>query len=84
MAAFHHSNFIVINSFSAKLDMNWPSILMNQNFSDPDLFNDIFTALNKRNYSLQGRCITILITCEKLSAFEEKILLSIWHIKKTW
>ena len=43
---------------------------------------DIFTALNQLNRSLQGREISILVACEKLSAFKEKLLLWIRHIKK--
>ena len=36
---------------------------------------DVVTALNELNRSLQGRGISILVACEKLSAFKEKLLL---------
>ena len=43
---------------------------------------DVFTALNELNHSLQGRGISILVACEKLSAFKEKLLLRIRRIQK--
>ena len=45
---------------------------------------DVFTALNELNRSLQGRVISILVACEKLTAFKEKLLLWIRRIKKSW
>ena len=43
---------------------------------------DVFTALNELNRSLQGRGISILVACEKLSAFKEKLLQWTRRIKK--
>ena len=42
----------------------------------------MFTALNELNCSLQGRGISILVACEKLSVFKEKLLLWIRRIRK--
>ena len=43
---------------------------------------DVFTALNELNRFLQGRGISILVACKKLSTFIEKLLLWIKPIKK--
>ena len=57
-------------------------------FDDPEFVQalaylaDAFTALNELNRSLQGRGISILDACEKLSAFRENLLLWISRVKK--
>ena len=48
----------------------------------PAYVADAFAALNELNRSLQERGISILIACEKLSAFHEKLLLWIRQLGK--
>ena len=43
---------------------------------------DVFTALNELNRSLQGQGISVIHACEKLSAFKEKLQLSIRRVNE--